>query len=200
MRFKNPGERPAHRQVAALTAVALLTCASTWATPQSDASAGSGGESAVWAPKELNFVYQGFTTKYSCDGLQDRMRKVLIKLGARHDIQVRSLGCTRLRGPDPFAGVRIKMNVLQPAGEQLGQAVPAHWKMIDLLANRDPVDTAADCELIEQIRQKVLPLFATRNVDYSLTCEPHQLLIGATRLKAEVLVADESAASDSAAR
>jgi hypothetical protein len=78
--------------------------------------------------------------------------------------------------------------------------VPAHWKIIDLLANRDPVDTAGDCELIEQIRQKVLPLFATRNVDYSSTCEPHQLLIGATRLKAEVLVADESAASDSAAR
>ena len=195
MRFKN--------QVAALAAVAVLTGASAWANPQADESAASGRESAVWAPKELTFVYRGFTTKYSCDGLQDKMRKVLIKLGARHDIQVRNWGCTQLRGPDPFAGVRIKMHVLQPAGKQGGQAVPAHWKMVDLLADpddRDPVDAAGDCELIEQIRQKVLPLFATRNVDYRSTCEPHHLLVGATRLKTEVLVADESAAADSAAR
>lgn len=203
MRFKNPGERSLHRPVAALTAVTVLTCASAWADPQSDASAGSGRESAVWAPKELNFVYQGFTTNYSCDGLQDKMKKILLKLGARDDIQVRGWGCTQLTGPDPFAGVRIRMNVLQPAGKQGGQAVPAHWQRVDLLADpddRDPVDAAGDCELVEQIKQKVLPLFATRNVDYSATCVRRQLLVGATRLKAEVLVADPIAAADSAAR
>src|SRR5260370_6672128 len=180
MRFKNPGKRSAHRQVAGLAAMAALTCASSWANSQSEPSAGSGRESAVWAPKELEFVYQGFTTKYSCDGLQDKMRKVLIKLGARHDIQVRNWGCTRLQGPDPFAGVRIKMNVLQPAGKQGGQAVPAHWKRVDLLADpddRDPVDAAGDCELIGQIKQKVLPLFATRDIDYRSTCERHHLLV-----------------------
>jgi hypothetical protein len=203
MRFKNPGERPGRRQVATLAAVAVLAGASAWANPQPEPSAGSGRESAVWAPKELNFVYQGFTTKYSCDGLQDKMKRVLIKLGARHDIQVRGWGCTQLQGPDPFAGVRIKMSVLQLAGTQGGQAVPAHWKRVDVLADsddHDPVDAAGDCELVGQIKQKVLPLFATRNVDYRSTCEPHQLLVGATRLKAEVLVADESAAADSAAR
>jgi hypothetical protein len=66
--------------------------------------------------------------------------------------------------------------------------------------DRDPVDAAGDCELIGQIKQKVLPLFATRSVDYSSSFERHHLLVGATRLKAEVLVADESAAADSAAR
>jgi hypothetical protein len=203
MRFKNPGERSVPRQVAGLAAVAVLAGASAWATTQSEPSAGSGRESAVWAPKELNFVYQAFTTNYSCDGLQDKMKKILLKLGARDDIQVRGWGCTQLTGPDPFAGVRIRMNVLQPAGKQGGPAVPAHWKMVDLLADpddRDPVDAAGDCELVEQIKQKVLPLFATRHVDYSSTCERHHLLVGATRLKAEVLVADQIAAADSAAR
>ena len=126
------------------------------------------------------------------------MRSVLLKLGARHDLQVRGFGCTRLQGPDPFAGVSIRMNVLQPAGQQGGPAVPAHWKRVDLLTdydNRDPVDAAADCELIGQIKQKVLPLFATRNVDYSATCEQRQLVLGGTRLKAEVLVADPGAAA-----
>jgi hypothetical protein len=201
MRCKNPVEGSVPRQVAGLAVLAALTCASAWANPQSEPSASSGRESAVWTPKELNFVYQGFTTKYSCDGLQDKMKRVLIKLGARPDIQVRGWGCTRLQGPDPFAGVRIKMNVLQPAGNEAGQAVPAHWKMVDVLADpddRDPVEAAGDCELIGQIKQKVLPLFATRNVDYRSTCAWRQLLVGATRLKAEVLVADQSAVPDSA--
>ena len=201
MRFRNPGERCVQRQVAGLAAVAALTCATAWANPQSEPSGGSGLESAVWTPKELNFAYQGFTTKYSCDGLQEKMRRVLLKLGARPDIQVRGFGCTRPVGPDPLASVKIKMNVLQPAGKQGGPAVPARWKMVDLLTDygdRDPVDAAADCELIGQIKQKILPLFATRKVDYSATCEPHQLVLGGTQLKAEVLVADESAAADSA--
>src|ERR1700730_276817 len=132
MRFKNPGERSVHRQAAGLAAVAAVACASAGANPRSEPSAGPGRESAVWTPKELTFLYQGFTTTYSCDGLQDKMRRVLIKLGARRDIQVRGFGCTQLEVPDPFAGVRIKMNVLQPAGKQSGQAVAARWQMVDL--------------------------------------------------------------------
>jgi hypothetical protein len=206
MRFENPSQGCVPSQAAVLAAVAMLTCACAWANPQPDTSAGSEGQPgsdrqpAVWAPKELNFVYREFTTKYSCDGLQDRMKSLLIKLGARQDLRVRGWGCTRLQGPDPFAGVSIKMSVLQPAGKQEGQAVPAHWQTVDLLGDRDVVDAAADCELIEQFRQTVLPLFTTRKVDYTSTCERRQLLVGATRLKAEVLLADKGSATDSAAR
>ena len=28
---------------------------------------------AVWVPKHIEFIYQGFTTHYSCDGLQDQI-------------------------------------------------------------------------------------------------------------------------------
>jgi hypothetical protein len=183
-----------------LTALAVLICGSTWANPRSDAPADTGRESAVWAQKELTFAYTGFTTKYTCDGLQAKMRSVLLLLGSRPDLRVRGYGCTRLTGPDPFAGVTIRMNVLQRADKPAGHAVPAHWKMVDLLANREPVDAAADCELIDQIRQKILPLFATRNVDYSATCERGHVLPGGTRLTAEVLIPDESAAPSAAAR
>ena len=203
MCFRIPSKRSVRRPVAGLAALAVLTCAFAWANPSPEPSAGSGRESAVWVPKELHFDYRGFTTKYSCDGLQERMRDVLLKLGARPDLRVRGYGCTLIQGPDPFAGVSIKMNVLQPAGKQGGPAVPVHWQRVDLLTGlyeHDPVGAAADCELIGQIKQKILPLFATRNVDYRSTCEAHQLVPGGTRLKAEVLVADERASADSAAR
>jgi hypothetical protein len=83
------------------------------------------------------------------------------------------------------------MQVLTPASSTDPQPLQAHWKLVDLTASRDPLDVAGDCELIEQIKEQILPLFTTRNVQYQSTCIPNQLQVGSTQLKAEVLVADE---------
>jgi hypothetical protein len=198
MLSRNRGNYPSVRRIATLVAAVVLTSPSLRATAPPGPSAGAGHESAVWVPKELKFAYRGFTTTYSCDGLRDRMKELLLKLGARDDLQVHSYGCTRLVGPDIIPGVSIKMNVLQPAGGQGTQPVAAHWKTVDLLANRNLIDAAADCELIAEIRQQVLPLFATRNVDYSATCARGEPLPGATRLVADVLVSDQSPAATAA--
>ena len=77
----------------------------------------SGAVSAVWTAKDIHFVYMGFTSRFSCDGLADRMKKVLLLLGARKDLQVSPTPCASPFGrPDPFPGVTVKMNVLEPAG------------------------------------------------------------------------------------
>jgi hypothetical protein len=185
---------------------AFLACAAARADPPVNAPA-SGGQSsaalmpAAWTTKELNFVYKtGFTTKYSCDGLRDKVREILAQLGA-HDIQVHSYGCMNPAGPDLFPSVHIRMSVLQPAHEwAVGNTVPAHWKTVDLLSNRDVLDVASDCELIEQLKQKVLPLFATRNVAYRATCEKQHLVVGGTELKVDVLAPQQGLAAASAAR
>jgi len=178
--------------------VALLMCSSTWAAPAPDTANGTTHELAVWTPLQLNFVYRHFTTEYSCDGLAARMKSLLLKLGARPDLDVRGYGCTRLSGPDPLAGVKIRMNVLEAAGPRPG--LGAHWKRVDVLADRNTMEAAADCELIEQVAQKILPLFTVRNVDYSATCQARSPLPGSTRLKADVLVADQQPPPPSAAR
>jgi hypothetical protein len=150
---------------------------------------------AVWTPKELRFVYMGFTATYSCDGLRDRVREILLTLGARKDLEVRQSPCSAPFGtPEPFPGVMIKMNVLTPAAATTpaGTAtVLAHWKKVDLTASQEALRAAGECELIEQIKQSVLPLFTVRNVEYKSTCVPHQLTPGGTQLRAEVLVPDE---------
>jgi hypothetical protein len=151
---------------------------------------------AVWTPKELRFVYLGFTTKYSCEGLRSRVREILLQLGARKDLKVYESGCLgRIGTPTPFPAVNIKMNVLTPAPEGAGGGsgppVPAHWKTIDVLANLSSLDLAGQCELLEQVRRQILPLFTVRNLDYASTCVPHQLTPGGTRLKAQVLITDQ---------
>jgi hypothetical protein len=146
----------------------------------------------MWIPKETRFVYQGFTAHYSCDGLRDKVRQALLQFGARPDLSVRASACASPAGrPDPFPGVTIKMQVLKPADEQAMlalQTVPARWKSVELKFDRDPLSEAGDCELIEQIKHSLLPLFTTRNVEFSSNCVPHQLSPGGTSLRAELLV------------
>ena len=181
-----------------LPMMALLACPSTWSAPVPDAPAEPAHELAIWVPLQLDFLYRHSTTEYSCSGLEARMKSLLLKLGARPDLDVRGYGCTQLTGPDPFAGVKIRMNVLESAGARPG--LGAYWKRVDLLDDREILEAAADCELIEQVAQKILPLFTVRNVDYNATCQARNLLPGATRLKADVLVADQQPPPGSAAR
>lgn len=196
-----------------------LTLLSAFLSAPLFAADDTGSVSAVWTPKELRFVYLGFTSKFSCDGLADRMRDVLLLLGARKDLQVTPSGCSTPFGrPDPFPGVMIKMNVLEPAdqaqgangangangakrGNASGPPVPVHWKTIDVNAAlaRDPLWQAGQCELLEQVKQSVLPKFTTRNISYQSTCVPNQLNLGATKLRAEVLIADNTDSGTSAA-
>jgi hypothetical protein len=153
-------------------------------------------QSAVWTDKELTFVYLGFTTRYSCDGLRDKVRGVLLDLGARKkDLKVMQLGCSSPTGrPDPFPGVRVKMRVLQPASgsDDKEAPVPAHWKPVDLKLRDSFTTDSGECELVEQIRQKILPVFATRNVDLKTNCIPHQATATRPSLKLEVLAADDA--------
>jgi hypothetical protein len=174
----------------AAAVVAASLCAPAWAAADED------GQSAVWTPKELQFTYSGFTTKYTCDGLRDRVKTILLALGARKDdLKVVESPCSGDPDrPNPFPGVKIKMNVLKPADRPPtpdGQIVTAHWKQVDLLKGQFGIDAAGDCELMEQVNQKILPLFTTRNVDLQATCVPHEASPLGTRLKAEVLIADQ---------
>jgi hypothetical protein len=183
------------------TLVALILFIPVWADAAESAAAVTDTAAAVWTPKELTFVFMGFTAHYSCDGLQDKIRHVLGELGARGDFKVDYYGCSSSFGrPDPFPGVRIRMHVLQPAAadDKSAEVVGARWQRTNLRLDKDPVWEASDCELLEQIRQKILPLFATRNVDFASNCVPHQAYLG-TRLSADLLFpvpkGDKTAAS-----
>jgi hypothetical protein len=187
------------RGLAALAAGLVWVTACTVASPAL-AGAHSADVAAVWVPKEVRFVYVGFTTQYSCDGLQDRVRRILLRLGARDDLKVTGYNCMAVNTPETTPGVRIAMHVLQPANASAGQTVAAHWKAVDVLADRDPFDAARDCELIAQLDRDVLPLFAARHIDYSAACSVNTPLIGGTRLRLDVLAPDQGTAPRTAAR
>jgi len=148
--------------------------------------------SSAWTPRKLHFTYTGFT-RYSCDGLLEQMKSILQRLGASADLVVKPYGCTRFEGPEAAPGVDATFSVLQPAtgdgqSESTGKGVPALWEKVTL--NSDTThrfNGDGNCELIEQVKKRVLPLFATRNVDYSTDCYPHADSLKGTRLSVDVL-------------
>jgi hypothetical protein len=127
-------------------------------------------EPANWQEQDIVIDYQGFTTHYSCDGLRDRVRSVLLRLGARPDLTVTSSGCVRLNGPERFPSVHAHFSSLHPA------AAPApgigDWKSLNLggVQGLDP----GECELAEEVVRTILPHFAVRNAAPSPRCVPHQ--------------------------
>jgi len=152
--------------------------------------AADSSQSAVWAPRKLHFVYMGFTTHYSCDGLLDNVRSALLQLGARaSDLQAHEYGCTRGIGrPEPFPGVDATFSVLEPAGEKTSNApVEARWQTVELKLGATSLEQAGQCELLEQIQQKILPLFTTRNLEFKEDCIPHQLTVSGATLRVQVL-------------
>ena len=190
---RNGGRIGPIRVIAPVAALVVVGSLGFGVGSQALAAGDSGTEAAAWVQKEVNFRYVGFTTKYSCDGLRERMRGILLQLGARDDLKMTGYGCVGANSPETTPGVRIVMHVLEPASATAGHSLAARWKSVDLLSDRDLLDAAGDCELIAQLNRDVLPLFAVRHLDYSATCSVGHPLAGGTRLKADVLVADTAA-------
>ncbi len=108
-------ERPAFATAVAVVSLGACLGAPAWADDAA-APAAVPTQPAVWTPKEIQFTYMGFTTHYTCDGLQSTIKEMLLQLGARKDdLKVIEEPCSgNPDRPNPFPGVRIKMNVLQP--------------------------------------------------------------------------------------
>src|SRR6185437_16725162 len=118
---------------------------------------------AQWVPRSIHFMYSAVapsseTTFYSCDRLQGRITAILSQLGAR-DATIKPFGCFTNEGPERFPGVDATFSVLEPAdsGDRSESTrVKAHWQTVILR-------TDDSCALMEQVKRRILPLFATRN-------------------------------------
>jgi hypothetical protein len=155
------------------TALATATSSFADAPPASTPT-----ERGVWQKHQYSFVFMGFTSTYSCDGLADKIKILLIAAGARHDAKSRPGACASGFGrPDKFARADLTFYTLAPAGDGAapdGKSINGTWRPVSFSARSPRELGTGDCELVEQFRSNVLPMFATRNVVNRTTCIPHQ--------------------------
>ncbi len=170
-------------------------------------------DSGVWQEHKYSFTFMGFTTTYCCDGLADKLKLLSIASGARADAKARAGACASGFGrPDKFAQADLTFYTLAPTDANgapaesppaaaptakspaatapaVTVAVPATWRSVALAA-RNPRELATgDCELVEQFRNNVLPMFTTRNIQDQTTCVPYQDSGSVINLKFESLSA-----------
>jgi hypothetical protein len=180
--------------IAAAAAAASLACA---ANADADADATQAPtrtpEATAWQHHSAQFTYTGFTSAYTCDGMEGKVREIMRFLGARKDLQVSAHGCPR--GADSLSHnvwVTLEFDTLAPApaGAATADLVPAQWTEFRLTAQRPFFMGAGDCELIEAMKSMLTANFSLRSLDYSTTCTPHEVTFADFRIKGEVLKAD----------
>jgi hypothetical protein len=174
---------------------------------------------AVWKPQRVNFVYRGYSTLYSCRGLQEKLEKILRTVGARGRIELRAYSCD-----DELAIARFQIALTSPVeatpenveqlttydardeliahvrGEQLASAedlprFPAVWKTISFARSREMRLAPGDCELVQQLRRHILPRMAVQIVNDRVRCSQFGN-IGKPQLTVSALVPVEAKVSD----
>jgi hypothetical protein len=175
----------ASARVASGLAAAALLCSAAMADDTRSATPADGS----WQPHKFSFQYLGFTSTYSCDGLADKLKILLIAAGARGDAKSQPGACGSQFGrPDKFARAELTFYTLAPLDSNAAaeaKPVKGVWRTVTFAA-RSPRDLqTGDCELVEQFLGQVLPMFTTRSVVNNCTCVPHQQSGSTLNLKFE---------------
>jgi hypothetical protein len=153
---------------------------------------------AVWKEQHLSFSYTGRTARYTCDGLRDKVRAMLLDLGARRDLTITALGCqapaaqVRLESLGPRLIIVVSTPVLADAKLKplhrgdLG-TVAARFGSFIITSDAFRNMGVADCELVEEFAHQILPKLVTRDLKQDVACVPFQQSGGRYLVRGEVL-------------
>ena len=142
----------------------------------------------TWREHTVQFEFVGYYAVYSCDGLAEKLRVLLTVAGARSDIRVKET-CRIADRPAGGAAARVTFHSLELTTERAPGSVPAVWRPVALRDRRPFEIRSTDCELVDQFRDKLLPLFAVRKLQDHTRCDPAEDTPGSLRLEFEVLAA-----------
>jgi len=174
---------------ALLAGLALGAAAGQAADTAAAATAATSTEASAWQHHKAKFDYFGFTSAYSCDGLEGKVGQILKFFGAR-DPKVQASGCPR--GPDSLSHsvwVNVEFDTLAAASVETpaGEVVQARWTPFKLNAQRPFFMGAGDCELIDRMKPMLLANFSLRNLSYDASCTPYEETFADFRVNGEVL-------------
>jgi hypothetical protein len=184
----------------ALVCAALVTLL---ACPAAHAASGGTAQAGVWQHHQADTPYYGITAIYTCSGIEDAVKRLLLSFGARSDVSVRA-SC-----PDPTRPVRTAMvhssfYSLEPADSTGGESVPARWIRIELMpqvvgggtmmrSERDGSEQLlmdrGECELVRDLKAVLTKSFSLRDVQYRADCFPNSASLQDFSVTAQVMKA-----------
>jgi len=155
--------------------------ADTAASPSADIVAGS------WQHHTVTFNYFGITSLYTCDGLEDQVRRILLHLGARKDARVDASGCPGpFNAPSRTAWVKADFHTLAPVAGG-SDTVKARWTGLEVTPRHPDFMGDGDCELIQGMKDLIIKNFSLRDIEYRTSCVPHEVSMDAYAVKGQAL-------------
>jgi hypothetical protein len=166
-------------------AMAPLDAALAAPPPAAPAPAAGLPVAAVWKERRLAFVYMGRTSRYSCDGLSDKVSALLLELGARRDLKISTIGCNdfgrpRVNGAMPSLNITFSSPALPDAaakplrGGDLA-ALDARFVPFSITGDAFRNMDLGDCELVDEFMRQILPKLTARDLKQDIACVPYQL-------------------------
>jgi hypothetical protein len=144
-------------------------------------------EPAVWQHHQELIDYYGVTETYTCTGIEDKMRQLLLYLGARRaDLKITPL-CSRQLAPMQQVFVRVDFYSLAPATEGSGEALTAHWAPLSITPRDALFRDRAECELFQNVKKVLTKDFTIRDVHYDTTCTPYDTTLQDYNITGEIL-------------
>jgi hypothetical protein len=168
---------------------------------------------AAWKTQEIRYSYTGFTTAYNCDAAESRLKAILRALGAHEQTRVSAQGCDfnrpsrnffinitvaapvpldQAKAADPPDKARTSRDELLKrlgvASQVLDENFPAQWQTIELARDRKLDLQPGDCELMQGLRDHVLPKLSVKVVADRVNCVPRQLSYQTPELTVSALV------------
>lgn len=153
----------------------------------------------TWEARQTRFQFASFTSQYTCDGLRTKVKLLLRSLGARDDVAIQG-ACGGRSFNEPQVShnfvLGFSVPVLVEGGGSPGETFPVEWREVQWRANSPRGLDRGDCELVEQLRRQVMPLFNPRGLVDGAVCVPHQLSAGVPDLRMMLLVPASGANGD----
>ena len=152
------------------------------------ASQAADTQTAAWQHHHVKFSYVGFTTLYTCSGLESKVQAILEFLGARRDLTVSASGC--MGGPDmPTHTAWVDADFYSPAPVADGSpdGVTARWTPFQMNYQHPIFMGAGDCELMQSMKETLEKNLAARRLTYHTDCFPHEVHDGDFKMSGEAL-------------
>ncbi len=150
------------------------------------------GEPAVWQHHKELINYYGVTETYTCTGIEDKVRQVLLYFGARKEGLKVSPMCSEQLAPMHQVFVRVEFDSLTPtssaAGGVTGEQVNGQWADLHVTPRDALFRDRGECELFEHLKDLLTKNFTVRDVQYRTTCTPHSTTLQDFNITGRVLL------------
>ena len=144
---------------------------------------------AVWQEHEEKFTVFSPYNYYSCDGMENTVEVILEELGAK-DVKARVYGCFDANGHlGKNLRVKVKFKTLSSNADANGESVKASLQKVHIRPRHPRSIDKGDCDVIENIQDKLLVNFEHVVIKENRKCFPGQQSLGDVDWKLKVLKA-----------